>query len=304
MWPAMWRRPLLSTVLLVGLLGQNARAETQAATVEEQASRGATRREDELASIVAPGEHPGALAWGTTYVGVLWVNGYAALRAPILESSGVLRTGRWHVGFVLSHAPWSLHSHTRVDSSYRMWGAMAERAVSDVGASHATVSMSFDDVRYSETPVETTSMDVRLSSRFDWKLLDRRLRSVFAEGEVGYVGRRSTQLATDVVLDIRHPQFGIGVGYYLGDPTYRGSEMLVRYFRDYKSYCEQPATEPNQLRPPRGCVGFDLWHFLSPTWGLHAFTEVGTRGWVLGLHWVGRGWSDSANSNGLIDFGQ
>src|SRR5690606_11941920 len=121
---------------------------------------------------------------------------------------------------------------------YRMWGAMAERAVSDVGASHATVSMSFDDVRYSETPVETTSMDVRLSSRFDWKLLDRRLRSVFAEGEVGYVGRRSTQLATDVVLDIRHPQFGIGVGYYLGDPTYRGSEMLVRYFRDYKSYCE------------------------------------------------------------------
>jgi len=303
----MWCRPLLLTVLIVGLLGQTgpARAETKAAASDGGSSAaGATREKDELAAIFGPGEHPGALAWGMTYVGILWVNGHGALKAPIVESSGVLRTGRWHVGFVLSHAPWSLHSHTRVDSNYRMWGAMAERAVSDLGASHATISMSFDDVRYAETSMETATMDLRLSSRLDLKLLDPLLRSVFAEGEIGYVGRRALQLTTGIVQDVRHPQFGIGVGYYLGDPTYRGSELRVRYLREYTSYCERPATEPSQLRPPRGCLAFDLWHFFSPTWGLRAFTEVGTRGWVLGLHWVGRGWSDSANSNGLIDFGQ
>jgi hypothetical protein len=296
----MWRHPFLLTLFGMAAWGAPKLGRAQPSTESGTKLSAPTV----ASSSFTPGEHSGALPWGISHVGVLWINGHGGLDTPVIESSGMLRASRWNVGFVLSHAPWSLHSHTRIENGYRLWGALAQRAMSELGASHATLSMDFDNARYHETSTSTTSLELRLSSRLDLKLLAPGLRSLFIDADVGYAGRRAAQRTSPATEDIKLLQFGLGLGMYLGDPTTDGNELKVRYTRDFKSYCEKPAVTPAQLTAPKGCAGFELWHFLSPSWGLRGQYEVGQLGWVLGLHLVGRAWSESAESNGIFDFGQ
>lgn len=303
----MRRSPLLLTVLGVGIWGHPQLANAEPTTSSSPQSSSSTTQSSpiEPVSSFAPGQHPGSLPWGSSFVGVSWVGGGSrGLNTAIVESSGVLRASRWHVGFVLGHAPWLLHSHTRIENGYRLWGALAQRAVSPLGASHATLSMAFDTLRFSRTTTSTTTLELRLSTRVDLKLVAPELRSLFIDAEVGYAGRRALQNNSGVVDDIRLGQYGIGVGYYLGDPTTHGTELRVRYNADARSYCQAPPLLPD-LAPPQGCLGLELAHFLSPSWGLRAQAEAGAGGvWVLGLHVLARAWSESAESNGLFDFGQ
>ncbi len=249
------------------------------------------------------GRHSGAQPWGTSNVGVSWINDNETIQAPLVESSGFLRASRWHVGFVLGHAPESLHTHVRIENGFRLWGALAQRAVSKWGASHLTLAMGFDNVRYAATTTATTSLEMRLTSRLDLRLLTPELVSFFVDGDLGYVGRRAAQHVGAASDDIRHLQYLVGLGAYLGDPTTNGTELRARYFRDFRSYCERQVTFP-ALTAPSGCVGFDVSHFTSPTWGLRLQTDAGKHGWVVGLYVVGRAWSESAESNGLFSFGQ
>jgi hypothetical protein len=232
------------------------------------------------------------------------LGGSNALDTAIVESSGMLRASRWHVGFVLGHAPWLLHSHTRIENGYRLWGALAQRVVSPLGASHVTLSMAFDNVRYSTTTTATTTLELRLSGRLDLKLVTPELRSLFIDVDGSYAGRRALQNNTGIVDDIRVGQYGVGLGYYLGDPTTHGTELRARYNIDARSYCQAPPLLPD-LHAPWGCWGLEISHFVSPSWGLRVQAEAGERGvWVLGLHVLARAWSASAESNGLFDFGQ
>jgi hypothetical protein len=234
---------------------------------------------------------------------VSWVSGNDGVVSPLVESSGVLRASRWHVGFVLGHAPASLHSHVRIENGFRLLGALAQRALSEWGASHLTLAMGFDNVRYPKTTTATTSLDLRLSSRLDLKLLTPTLQSLFVDAELGYAGRRADQHVGAASDDVQHAQYLVALGTYVGDPTTRGTELRARYFRDFRSYCERQVTHP-ELSAPGGCVGFDVSQSLSPTWGVRLQSDVGRHAWALGLYLVGRAWSESADSNGLFSFGQ
>lgn len=292
----MWRRPLLLAVLVAGVWGTSGQAFAQTPSAQTEPAP------TTAPSTFALGRHPGAIPWGATAIGTYWVNGSHALEAPLVESSGVLRTSRWQVGYVCGQAPWSLHSHIRVENGFRLLGPLAQRAPSAWGGSHATLGMAFDSVTFGRNATSVSSLDLRLSTRLDLDQLLPNLRSWFVEGELGYAGRRAIERVTLNSRDTKVLIFSAGLGLYLGDPTSSGSELRLRVARDYNSYTQRPTDFPNLSRP-QTAWGADVFQSLTPTWGLRARGEIG-EGWMLGLHVVARAWSASAESNGLFSFGQ
>lgn len=288
----MWLRSLLLALLCASIWGRAERAfaQTPAPTPPR------------APSTLALGKHPGALPWGSSSVGAYWVNGWRALQAPLVESTGVLRTARWQVGYVCAQAPWSLHSHVRLENAFRLLGPIAQRAPSDWGGTHTTVGMAYDNMNFGLNATSVSSLDLRLSTRLDLDQLSQNLRSWFVEGELGYAGRRAIERVTSNSRDARMFLFSAGLGLYLGDPTTSGSEIRLRVAQDYTSYTQRPTEFPNVTRP-KTAWGSEVFHAFSPTWGLRARGEIG-EGWVLGLHVVARAWSASAESNGLFSFGQ
>lgn len=292
----MWRRPLLLAVLSASVWGTPGEALAQTPSAQTESEPTTSPRSLGL------GKHSGAIPWGATAIGTYWVNGSQALKAPLVESSGVLRTSRWQVGYVCGQAPWSLYSHIRVENGFRLLGPLAKRAPSPWGGSHTTLGMAYDSVNFGRNATSVSSLDLRLNARLDLDQLAANLRGLFVEGELGYAGRRALERATSNSRDAKILVFSAGFGLYLGDPTTDGNELRLRVAQDYNSYTQRPTEFPH-LTHPKTAWGADVFHALSPTWGLRARGEIG-EGWVLGLHLVARAWSASAESNGLFSFGQ
>lgn len=245
------------------------------------------------------GEHPGGLPWGSSEVGVLWINDPRINYGPVVQSRGVLRSGQWTSGFVLSHAPEAFHQRIRIENGFRLWGSSAERLTFRTGGSHATVFVAVENTTFGKANYTTNAAEARLSLRLDSEQLLPSVRGAFFEWEAGYSGRRTKYGNTGNTLDDSLLLGGFGFGIYHGDPTTRGGETRLFYDHRHDGYVGgllQSGLGSGTI----GSFGVEASHFFNPTWGLRFRAEIGAAA-VLGLHVVGRAWS-TGNNVGFLQF--
>lgn len=247
----------------------------------------------------ALGQHPGGLPWGSSEVGVLWINDPRLNYGPVVQSRGVLRSGQWSSGFVLSHAPEALHQRLRLENGFVLWGSSAERLKFRTGGSHATVFVAVETTTFGKANYTTNAAEALLSVRMDSEQLLPRIRGAFFEWEVGYSGRRTKYGNTGNTLDDSLLLGGFGFGVYHGDPTTRGGETRLFYDHRHDGYVGgllQSGLGSGTI----GSFGLEASHFFNPTWGLKLRAQIGAAA-VLGLHVVGRAWS-TGNGVGFLQF--
>lgn len=242
------------------------------------------------------GKNPGGLPWGGTEVGVLWVNSPRIDYGPIVQSRGILRTGQWSSSVTLSHAPYALHQNVRIENGFQLWGAPPERSEFQFGGSHVSVFISVENWTYGRPDYSTNAAEARVAMRFDSEHLLPSVKGAFFEWEAGYAGRRTKFRNTGNTLDDSLLLGGFGFGAYHGDPTTRGGETRLYYNHRHDGYTGgllQPGLGSGTI----GYFGLETTHFFNPTWGLRLRGEIGAAA-VLGLHLVGRAWSQ----NGALGF--
>ncbi len=244
------------------------------------------------------GKHPGAIPWGTSSVGVVWISDPQFDIGPVVESSAVIITGRWIGSVLLGHAPEALHWRLRMENGYRLWGPVAGRVRSNWGGSHGTLSMAFEDIRFGQQGITSSGPEVRMWGRADSEQLAPNIRGAFVDWELGYAGKVTTYSPSDATTRETMLLGGFGFGAYHGDPTTVGGETKLYYSHRHDGYAGgllQAGLGSGII----GKFGLESMHFFTPTWGVRMATEVGSA-WTLGLYFVARSWSDSAD--GPFDF--
>lgn len=245
------------------------------------------------------GRHPGALPWGKSSVGVLWVTNPQFDLGPVVESGGELLTGRWIGSVILGHAPEALHSRLRMENGYRFWGAAAQRVGSKWGGSHSTLSLAYEDTRFGKEGFSSSGPEIRWWGRADSEQLAPKIRGAFVDWELGYAGKVTTYHPSDATSRETLLLAGFAFGAYHGDPTTVGGETRLYYSHRHDGYTGgllQAGLGSGVI----GKFGLESQHFMSPTWGVRMVTEVGSA-WTLGLYVVLRAWSDSSGE-GPLDF--
>lgn len=248
------------------------------------------------------GKHSGAVPWGTSTVGVVWIENPQFQLGPVVESGGVIRAGRWSVNLLLGHAPGDLHSRLKLENGYRLWGPVAQRSISNWGGSHSTLSMAYEDLRFGEAGFRSSGTELRWWGRSDSEQLAPNVRGAFVDWELGVAGKITTYRPSDVTSRETLLLGGFGFGAYHGDPTTVGGETRLYYSHRHDGYVGgllQPGLGSGTI----GYFGIETQHFISPTWGVRVVSEVGSA-WTVGLYLVARAWSASATGTGLFDFGQ
>jgi hypothetical protein len=247
------------------------------------------------------GKHSGAIPWGMSQVGVLWVNNPQFDLGPIVESSGIIRAGRWSADVLVGHSPSDLHYRLRMESGYRLWGALAQRQPSNWGGSHSTLSMAYEDARFGEAGFRSSGTEVRWWGRADSEQWAPNVRGAFVDWEVGIGGKVTTYVPSDATSRETFLLGGFGFGAYHGEPATVGGETRIYYSHRHDGYVGG-LLMPGLGSGVIGSFGLDSRHFFSPTWGVRMVSEIGAA-WTLGLYVVIRAWSESSTSNGLFDFG-
>src|SRR5690606_30756615 len=138
------------------------------------------------------GRHPGHIPWGTTEVGLLWVNGPHVDLGPVVNVSATLHSGRWITAAQTAHSPWSLHAAARLESGYRLLGAAENEPNETAGGGHASLFFGLTGERYGEEGFSSSGSEVRLEARIDSEHLAPHVRGAFVEWELGYAARRTS----------------------------------------------------------------------------------------------------------------
>jgi hypothetical protein len=245
------------------------------------------------------GEHPGGLPWGSSEVGVLWINDPRIEYGPVVRSRGALRTGQWSAEVTLDTAAQALHRRLRIENSFRLWGASAERLVFPTGGSHLTAFIAVETSTFGQRDYTTNGAEVRLAVRFDSEQLLPSVRGAFFEWDLGYAGRRTLYAATRNTLDDSLLLGGFGFGAYHGDPTTRGGETRL-YYNHRHDGLVGGLLQSGLGSGTIGYFGVETSHFFNPTWGLRLSADIGAAA-VVGLHLVGRAWS-TGTGMGFISF--
>lgn len=246
------------------------------------------------------GQHPGSVPWMTTEVGLLWIDNPRLDYGPLAQTSATLRWGRWSAALTANQAPQALHSLTRLEAGFRMWGAPTGRRTSATGGSHLTALLGYEYSSYRQQAYATASGDVRITGRIDSEHVLPHVRGAFFEGELGYARRETgyarfyTAVSDSVLLG------GFAFGAYHGDPTTSGGETRLYYDHRHDGYVSG-LLMTGLGSGTIGHFGLETTHFFSPTWGLRAHAEIGAAA-VLGVHLVARAWSGDAGDLGLVRF--
>jgi hypothetical protein len=235
------------------------------------------------------GKNPGGLPWGSTEVGVLWINNPRLDYGPVVRSHGELRSGLWSATLTSYNAPRALHQYYRIENGFRLWGAPAERRAFATGGSHVTAFVALESSTFGRPDYATKGAEGRLAARVDSEQWLPKVHGAFFEAELGYSGRRTEYNSTGNTLDDTLLLGGFGFGAYHGDPTTCGGETRLFYNHRHDGYVGgllQAGLGSGTI----GSFGLETSHFLTPTWGLRLRGEIGAAA-VVGLHLVARAWA-------------
>lgn len=243
------------------------------------------------------GRHPGHIPWGTTEVGLLWVNGPHVDLGPVVNVSATLHSGRWITAAQTAHSPWSLHAAARLESGYRLLGAAENEPNETAGGGHASLFFGLTGERYGEEGFSSSGSEVRLEARIDSEHLAPHVRGAFVEWELGYAARRTSFPLTRRYHDDSLLIAGVAFGAYHGDATRRGGATRLYYNHRHDGYAGGLVTT-GIGSGVAGRVGFDSRHFFSPRWGFRIGAEVGSA-WVFGIHLITQFWEEVPLLNAL-----
>lgn len=246
------------------------------------------------------GKHPGSVPWMTTEVGLVFIENPRLKYGPLARSSATLRWDRWSLAAATYQAPSALHSLTRVEAGFRMWGATVGRRPANTGGSHVTAVLGYEDSRYRRASYLTQGGEVRLTARVDSERLLPAVRGAFFDGELGYARRRTGYELFDTAVYDSLLLGGFAFGAYHGDPTTNGGETRLYYNHRHDGYVAGLLMS-GLGSGTIGHFGLETTHFFNPTWGLRAHAEIGSAA-VIGLHLVARAWSSASGDLGLVRF--
>lgn len=246
------------------------------------------------------GRHPGSLPWMTTEVGVLFIDNPRLDYGPLAQTNVALRWDRWSAALSAGQAPAALHSLTRLEAGFRMWGAPTGRRGSATGGSHLTALLGYEKSNYRQLSYATTAGDVRIMGRIDSEHVLPRVHGAFFEGELGYARRDTSYELFYTAVSDSLLLGGFAFGAYHGDPTTNGGETRLYYDHRHDGYTAGMLVT-GLGSGTIGHFGIETKHFFSPTWGLRAHAEIGAAA-VLGVHLVARAWPSDAADVGLVRF--
>lgn len=246
------------------------------------------------------GHNPGSLPWMTTEIGLLWIDNPRLDYGPLAQTSVALRWNRWSAALSAGQAPEALHSLTRLEAGFRMWGAPTGRRASATGGSHLTALLGYEKSSYRKLSYTTTAGEVRITGRVDSEQVLPRVRGAFFEGELGYARRDTSYELFYTAVSDSLLLGGFAFGAYHGDPTTSGGETRLYYDHRHDGYTAG-LLMTGLGSGTIGHFGLETKHFFSPTWGVRAHAEIGAAT-VLGLHLVARAWPSDVNDVGLVRF--
>jgi hypothetical protein len=246
------------------------------------------------------GRHPGSVPWMTTEVGLLWLNNPRLDYGPLVQTSATLRWDRLSVALTAGRAPEALHSLTRLEAGYRLWGAPTGRRAAATGGSHLTALFGYENSAYGQAAYATHGGELRVAGRIDSERVLPAVRGAFFEGELGYARRQTSYELFDTAVYDSLLLGGFAFGAYHGDPTTSGGETRIYYDHRHDGYVAGLLMS-GLGSGTIGHFGLETTHFFSPTWGVRAHAEIGAAA-VFGLHLVARAWSAGGGDVGLVRF--
>src|SRR5690606_15324323 len=159
-----------------------------------------------------------SVPWMTTEVGLVLIDNPRLQYGPLTRSSAALRWERWSLTAATYQAPTAVHSLTRVEAGFRMWGATVGRRQANTGGSHVTAVLGYEDSRYRRASYLTQGGELRLTARVDSEHVLPRVHGAFFDGELGYARRRTRYDLFDTAVYDSLLLGGFAFGAYHGDP--------------------------------------------------------------------------------------